>query len=62
MSVMYLPLNLQDSPNLCPESRFRDGIWLGLDVRTGEVYMGTPSGVVKARTIKRQDRHREMEL
>ena len=53
-SVMYLPLNSQDSPNPCPESRFRDGIWLGLDVRTGEVYMGTPSGVVKARTIKRK--------
>ena len=25
-SVMYLPSNSQDSPNPCPESRFRDGI------------------------------------
>ena len=42
-TVMHPPLKSQDSPNPCPESRFRDGmwlgldIWLGLDMRTGEV-------------------------
>ena len=53
-SVMYLPLSTKENQNSCPDSRFRDGKWLGLDVRTGEVYMGTPSGVVKACTVKRK--------
>ena len=53
-TVMYLPMNPQHSPNPCAESRFRDGLWLGLGMRTGKVHMGTPTGVVKARTVKRK--------
>ena len=30
------------------------GTWLGLDLRAGEILVGTSSGVVRARTIKRR--------
>ena len=36
------------------EPRFEDGVWLGVEARTGEVRVGTPSGVVKSRSIRRK--------
>ena len=30
----------------------REGIWLGMRMRTNEALIGTPAGVVKARTIR----------
>lgn len=41
----------REEPTL--EPNFRDGIWLGLRLRTDEALIGTPSGVIKARTIRR---------
>ena len=36
------------------EARFEEGIWLGIESRTGEIRIGMPSGVVKSRTIRRR--------
>ena len=49
--VLYMPLG--DRPAF-PEPRFQEGLWLGLDLRTAEVLIGTPTGVVRARTVKRR--------
>ena len=49
--VLYMPLG--DRPAF-PEPRFLEGTWLGMDLRSGEVIIGTKSGVVRARTIKRR--------
>ena len=49
--VCYLPLkiNRRDRGKL---ERLREGIWLGMRLRTNEALIGTPGGVVKARTIR----------
>ena len=49
--VCYLPLktNRRDKSKL---ERMREGIWLGMRMRTNEALIGTPAGVVKARTIR----------
>ena len=49
--VCYLPLktNRRDRSKL---ERLREGIWLGMRLRTNEALIGTPGGVVKARTIR----------
>ena len=36
------------------EARWDDGIWLGIENRTGEVRIGTESGVIKCRSIRRK--------
>ena len=48
--VCYLPLktNKRDRSKL---ERMREGIWLCLRLRSNEALIGTPGGVVKARTI-----------
>ena len=52
--VLYLPLDRKSHPVQCPEPRYEDGIWLGMDVRTTEVLIGTPSGIVRARSVRRR--------
>ena len=49
--VCYLPLktNKRDRSKL---ERLREGIWMGMRLRTNEALIGTPGGVVKARTIR----------
>ena len=49
--VLYMPLG--DRPAF-PEPRFLEGTWLGIDLRSGEVLIGTQSGVVRARSVKRR--------
>ena len=49
--VHYLPLG---SGSTFLDARFIEGIWMGMDLRTGEVLIGTPSGVVKARSVRRR--------
>ena len=36
------------------ESRWEDGVWLGIRDRSGESIIGTPEGVVKARDFRRK--------
>ena len=49
--VCYLPLktNRRDRSKL---ERMREGIWLGMRLRSNEALIGTPDGVVTARTIR----------
>ena len=49
--VCYLPLktNKRDRSKL---ERMREGIWLGMRLRTNEALISTPGGVVKTRTIR----------
>ena len=49
--VCFLPrkTNRRDKSKL---ERMREGIWLGMCMRTNEALIGTPGGVVKARTIR----------
>ena len=49
--VCYLTLktNKRDRSKL---ERLREGIWLGMRLRTNEALTGTPGGVVKTRTIR----------
>ena len=49
--VCYLPLktNRRDRSKL---ERMREGVWLGMRLRSNEALIGTPGGVVKARTIR----------
>ena len=53
-SVLYLPLHRKSHPIPAPEAKFQEGIWLGLDQRTEEVIIGTPSGIVKCRSVRRR--------
>ena len=50
-NVCYFPLktNRRDKSKL---ERMREGIWLGMHMRTNKALIGTPAGVVKARTIR----------
>ena len=49
--VCYLPLTTKERDRSKLE-RLREGIWLGMRLRTNEALIGTPGGVVKTRTIR----------
>ena len=36
------------------ESRWERGVWLGVFERSSEIIIGTPEGIVKARTVRRK--------
>ena len=50
---MYLKLGTRGQDKF--NSRRERGIWLGVRDESGEVIIGTPDGVVKARDFKRLD-------
>ena len=53
--VLYLPLDRHAHPVVqAPEPRYEEGFWLGMDVRTTEVIIGTATGIVRARAIRRR--------
>ena len=41
------------------ESRWGEGIWLGIREESGEYIIGTQKGVIKVRTIRRRGSHQE---
>ena len=49
-----MTLDRKAHPIHAPEPRYEEGIWLGMDMRSTEVIIGTPSGVVKARSVRRR--------
>ena len=49
--VLYLPLRTASIHTKKAEPKMFEGIWLGVDGRTG-VFIGTKTGVVKCRTVK----------
>ena len=53
-SVWYMPMTTATNHLNKMETRMFDGIWLGMESRDGSVRIGTASGVVKARTIRRK--------
>ena len=48
---MYLKPNSKGVDKLNP--RWEQGVWLGVRDESGEIIIGTPEGVVKARDFKR---------
>ena len=51
--VFYLPLKTANVHTKKGEPKMYEGIWLGTNSRTEEVFIGTRRGVVKCRTVKR---------
>ena len=51
--VLYLPLKTASIHGKEGEPKMEEGIWLGLNGRTEQVFVGTERGVIKCRTIKR---------
>ena len=52
--VMYKPLATSGGKVENLAARFFDGVFLGVEPRTGELRIGTTSGVIKARSIRRK--------
>ena len=50
--VLYLPLKTAKVHQQRLEPNMFEGIWLGINARTEEAFIGTDKGVVKCRTIK----------
>ena len=50
--IMYKPLRTQKTGGNKLDN-YKDGVWLGVILRTNEVIVGTDAGVVKARSIRR---------
>ena len=51
--VLYLPLKTAEIHRNKGEPKMFEGIWLGINGRTEEVFIGTRKGVVKCRTVQR---------
>ena len=51
--VLYMPLKTERLKLGKDEPTMKEGLWLGVRMRGGEALIGTESGVVKARTIRR---------
>ena len=51
--VLYLPLKTASIHTKKGEPKMDEGIWLGVNGRTEEVFIGTERGVVKCRTVRR---------
>ena len=51
--IMYMPSKntSKSAPKVDP--KFHDGIWLGLRMKSDESIIGTPNGVIKAKTVRR---------
>ena len=52
--VFYLPLDYKDDSVSIPDCKLKEGVWLGIDMQTSEVLIGTGSGIVKTRTVRRK--------
>ena len=48
-NILHLPLTTANDHVLKGEPRMHEGIWLGINGRTGEVSVGTSNGVFKCR-------------
>ena len=51
--ILYMPAKQSSHPQGKWEDRYTDGVFLGMRMRSDEILIGTPQGVVKARSIKR---------
>ena len=55
--VMYMKQGIKGKDKF--ETRWSEGVWLGIADRTNEVIVGTSEGVIKARDIKRYSSEKE---
>ena len=53
-SVFYLPLDRDRGQTEELDPKLQVGVWLGLERSTNEAKIGTPSGVLRARTVRRR--------
>ena len=51
--IMYMPSNNTSKSAPKMYAKFHDGIWLGLRMKNDESIIGTPNGVIKAKTVRR---------
>lgn len=51
--VLYMPLKTERLKMDKVDAKMKEGLWLGIKHRSDEAIIGTPGGVVKARTIRR---------
>lgn len=51
--MLYLPLRTASVHDAKAHAKMEHGIWLGVNARTEEVFIGTKKGVVTCRTIRR---------
>ena len=58
-SVMITLVGLKSKGENKYESRWARGVWLGNLERSSEAIIGTPEGIVKARTVRRHAEYRE---
>ena len=52
--VHYLPLDRKNNTSHSPDVKYEDGVWLGVEMQSTEAIIGTPSGIVRARSVKRR--------
>ena len=59
--VLWMPLDTKNYKRAKSESKILDGVWLGLRAKSDEDLIGTPHGVVRARTVRRlpEDQRRD---
>ena len=50
---MYLTPKNKNKSGPKVEAKFYDGMWLWLRMRSDESIIGTPNGVIKAKTVRR---------
>ena len=53
-SIMYLPMDRDRGQTTELDAKLFPGIWLGLEKSTNETKIGTSSGVIRARTVRRR--------
>ena len=52
--MLWLPETLEGGRMEKLEPKFEKGVWLGVCPSTDEATIGTPAGIVRAGTVKRQ--------
>ena len=52
--ILYMPMKLTTRPVTKLEDRYKDGVFLGMRMRSDEFVGGSSEGVIKARSIRRR--------
>ena len=51
--IMYMTSKNKSKSALKVDAKFRDGVWLGLGMKSDESITGVPNGVINAKTVRR---------
>ena len=52
--ILYMPMKLTTRPLTKLEDTFKDGVFLGMRLRSDEIVVGTSEGVIKAKSIRQR--------